>query len=112
MLEEVKLKKYREKDKNRYRNKILNFRISEDEKLKIEKRIELSGLNKQDYFIQSCINQKVICYGNVKTFEKIKEDLIEIKQTLSIRGDLNEVQLESLKMILQLYDNLNLEIND
>ena len=34
----------------RERNVILHFRVTEEEKRKIEKRIELSGLSKQDFF--------------------------------------------------------------
>lgn len=57
--------KAKKNEKNRYRNVIMNFRVTQEEKEKIENRIALSGLNKQDYFIQSLMNQQVICYGNI-----------------------------------------------
>ena len=46
--------------KARKRNVILNFRVTEQEKNLIEKRIELSGLKKSDYFIESCLYQKIL----------------------------------------------------
>lgn len=41
-------KKTRNKEKNRKRNRILNFRVSEEEYDLINKKIEISGLKKQD----------------------------------------------------------------
>ena len=48
------------KEESRKRNVILNFRVSEKEKELIEKRIELSGLKKSEFFIQSCLYQVFI----------------------------------------------------
>ena len=63
--------KGKKNEKNRRRNVIMNFRVTPEEKRKIESRIELSGLNKQDYFIQSLMNQQVICFGNIRMFSCI-----------------------------------------
>lgn len=59
-------------EKRRKRNVIMNFRVSSEEKDRIEERIALSELMKSEYFISSCLENKVIAYGNVRTFEKIK----------------------------------------
>ena len=59
--------------KARKRNVILNFRVTEQEKGLIEKRIELSGLKKSDYFIESCLYQKILVKGNIRRcFERIR----------------------------------------
>ena len=63
-------------EKRRKRNVIMNFRVSPEEKERIEERIALSGLMKSEYFISSCLENKVIAYGNVRTFEKIKQSLM------------------------------------
>ena len=44
--------KKKKNGKNRKRNRILNFRVSEEEYDLINKQIEISGLSKQEYFIQ------------------------------------------------------------
>ena len=69
-------------DKNRKRNIILNFRVSEEEKRLIEKRIELSGLAKADFLIKSCLHQQIVTYGNVKTFGAIRSQIAIIDKHL------------------------------
>lgn len=68
----------KKKDKKaRKRNTIMNFRVSPLEKQLIDKRIELSGLSKSEYFIQSCMYQAVFVKGNIKTFDVIKASLAD-----------------------------------
>ncbi|MBQ6787410.1 MAG: hypothetical protein IJO85_06785 [Lachnospiraceae bacterium] len=90
----------------RYRNQIMNFRVTVEEKQKIEKRMELSGLSKQDFFIQSLMNQQVICIGNIKSFTEINRQLLQIEEHLknvTTLVELDENMMESLRMILELY---------
>lgn len=99
----------KKKDENRKRNVIMNFRVSPEEKERIEERIALSGLMKSEYFINSCLDNKVIAYGNVRTFEKIKQSLIDIEEHLSRierTDELDPVVMEQLLMILELYQGL------
>ena len=96
-------------EKRRKRNVIMNFRVSPEEKERIEERIALSGLMKSEYFINSCLDNKVMAYGNVRTFEKIKQSLIDIEEHLSRierTDELDPVVMEQLLMILELYQGL------
>lgn len=96
-------------EKRRKRNVIMNFRVSPEEKERIEERIALSGLMKSEYFLQSCLDNKVVAYGNVRTFEKIKQSLIDIENHLARierTEELDPVVLEQLLMILELYQGL------
>lgn len=102
--------KKKKNEKNRYRNVIMNFRVSPEEKEKIESRIAVSGLKKSDYFIQSLMNQIVICHGNIRMFDSIKTQLNLIMRRLEnvqSAGDIDENMLESLRMILELYAGLD-----
>ena len=94
---------------NRFRCITVGFRVSPEEKERIEERIALSGLMKSEYFINSCLDNKVIAYGNVRTFEKIKQSLIDIEEHLSRierTDELDPVVMEQLLMILELYQGL------
>lgn len=97
--------KAKKNEKNRYRNVIMNFRVTQEEKECIESRISLSGLNKQDYFIQSLMNQRVVCHGNIRMFNAVEKRLLEIEEKLrDIQGlEVDENILVSLRMILELY---------
>ena len=98
----------------------MNFRVTPEEKQLIDERIALSGLPRAEFFIQSCMHQKVITFGNVKTFDAIKKKLIVIDEHLRAVGKSDELELEILEylwMILEMLaglereDGVNGEIN-
>jgi hypothetical protein len=96
-------------EKKRKRNTIVNFRVSPEEKQLLENRIALSGLSKADFFIQSCLHQKVVTYGNVKTFGEIKRWLKVIDRHLQEIENAEELDvevLESLRTILEMLNGL------
>lgn len=99
-------------EKNRKRSEIVNFRVTPEEKQLIDERIALSGLPRAEFFIQSCMHQKVITFGNVKTFDAIKKKLIVIDEHLQAVGKSEELDLEileSLRMILEMLAGLERE---
>ena len=95
--------------KKRKRNIIINFRVSPEEKQMIEDRVKLSGMAKGEYFIQSSMHQKISVQGNVRTFDAIKESVSKLDRKLmelqSVE-ELDEVTLESLRMVLELLDGI------
>mgnify|MGYP006967370228 CR=1 FL=1 len=82
---------------------------SPEEKQMIEERVKLSGMAKGEYFIQSCMHQKISVLGNVRTFDAIKESVSKLDRKLmelqSVE-ELDEVTLESLRMVLELLDGI------
>lgn len=96
-------------EKNRKRNTIVNFRVTPVEKKLLDERIALSGLTRAEFFIQSCLHQKVVTFGNVKTFDEIKKKLAVIDkhlQEISKSEELDLEVLESLRMILEMFEGL------
>lgn len=99
-------------EKNRKRSVIVNFRVTPEEKQFIDERIALSGLPRAEFFIQSCMHQKVITFGNVKTFDAIRKKLLVIDehlQTVTKSEELDIEVLESLRMILEMFNGLERE---
>ena len=99
-------------EKNRKRSVIVNFRVTPEEKQLIDERIALSGLPRAEFFIQSCMYQKVITFGNVKTFDWIKKKLVAIDEHLQAVEKSEEMDLEileSLRMILEMLTGLERE---
>lgn len=84
-------------EKNRKRNLIMNFRVSPEEKTLIEERIRLSGLSRRDFFLQSCLYQKIKVTGNIKTFDIIREDMKKIAAYLK-NGESEEGKSENVLM--------------
>ena len=96
-------------EKNLKSSVIVNFRVTPEEKQLIDERIALSGLPRAEFFIQSCMYQKVITFGNVKTFDWMKKKLLVIDEHLQAVEKSKELDLkilESLRMILEMFAGL------
>ena len=64
---------------------------------------------KSEYFVNSCLGNTITAYGNVRTFEKMRQSLIDIREHLSRierTNELDPVVMEQLLMILELYQGL------
>lgn len=97
-------------DKNRKRKRIVNFRMSEEEKDLLDTKIRISGLNEQDYFIQIALNHKVNMYGSIKAYEEIKKELVELKEyflKLVVDTNIDENKLQLLAYILEMLSSEN-----
>ena len=96
-------------EKNRVRNIIMNCRVSPTEKELIETRIKLTGMLKSKFFIQSCLYQRILVKGNIKTFTEIKKQMEQISNQINKNPNLEELepeQVESLRIILEILDTL------
>lgn len=101
--------KKKKDEKKRKRNQIINFRVSPMEKKLIEKRIEISGLSKSDFFIESCLYQKILVKGNIKTFDRMKEHLDQLEKQLQISEDLADMEpelIEAIRIIFEIIGKL------
>ena len=99
-------------EKNRKRSVIVNFRVTPEEKQLIDERIALSGLARAEFFINSCMRQKIVTFGNVRTFGEIKRKLAGIDrhlQQIEKSEELDIEVLESLRMVLEMFDGLERE---
>ena len=107
-MEKGRVKKPKD-EKVRKRNTIINFRVTPEEKNRIEARIALTGLDRAEFFIESCLYQTVLVKGNVRTFreyDRLMKKLAEqINQDVKLENMDSEL-LESLRMILEILNRL------
>ena len=52
---------------NQHKNPTISFRISDAERKQIEAHILASGMKKQDYFVRSCIYNRICVVGRKET---------------------------------------------
>lgn len=52
---------------NQHKNPTISFRISDAERKQIEARILASGMMKKDYFVRSCIYNRICVVGKTET---------------------------------------------
>ena len=99
-------------EKKRKRSVIVNFRVTPEEKQLIDERIVLSGLARAEFFINSCMHQKIVTFGNVRTFGEMKRKLAGIDrylQQIEKSEELDLEVLESLRMVLEMLGGLERE---
>lgn len=65
-----------------HKNPTISFRISEREREEIEAMIVVSGLNKKDYFVRSCIYNHVCVVGKKELIYKLVRELRMMLETL------------------------------
>lgn len=94
----------------------ISFRISPRERQEIEAKIFASGMRKKDYFIRSCIYNRVCVVGKKETVYQIVKKLQEMEKHLEILAEhetkinveevaeTKEAYLDMLKAILWMLD--------
>ena len=108
---EVKTKKPKKKknEHNRYRNVIKNFRVTPKERDLIEARLAVTGMKSSTFFIQSCLYQKILVKGNIRTFSVMKDTLRDLTEKIDRNPDLTQLDstdAERLKTILEITNYL------
>ena len=67
-----------------HKNPTISFHISEREREEIEAKIVVSGLNKKDYFVRSCIYNHVCVVGKKELIYKLVRELRMMMETLQV----------------------------
>lgn len=97
--------KKKKNEKHRTRNVIVNFRVSPAEKALIDARIAATGMTRSDFFIQSCLYQKILVKGNIRTFTEMGKAISDITDEVNLKHDLLALepeQAETLKTIIEI----------
>ena len=100
-----RVKPKKKNEHNRFRNVIINFRVSPGEKKLIDARVAASGMGKQDYYRQSCMYQKILVRGNIKTFTAIKNTIKDLYLLINKNPNLEDLEpadAERIKTILEI----------
>lgn len=85
--------------KGRWRNVIVSFRTTPEEKKQIDVMAELCGMSKQDYIINRLMNREIVVRGNPRVYKALKNKLAELVEELKrIEGE-SKVEYEFLEMI-------------
>lgn len=69
---------------NQHKNPTISFRISEAERQQIEARILASGMMKKDYFVRSCIYNRICVVGKKETIYPLVKTICNLYQQLLV----------------------------
>ena len=109
---------------NQHKHPTISFRISEAERKQIEARILASGMMKKDYFVRSCIYNRICVVGKketiyplVQTVNALYLQLLEMQKaftssdrnidTLPSSDDIKELHTEYTNMLTAIIDLLD-----
>ena len=93
----------------RWRNRIVAFRVSNEEAKLLNDLVALSGLTKQDYILRRLLCRDVVVQGNPRVYKALKNQMAaiyeELKRLESIDSD-NDELLYTLQVIAITLDGL------
>ena len=109
---------------NQHKKPTISFRITDAECKQIEARILASGMMKKDYFVRSCIYNRICVVGKkesiyplVQTMNALYLQLLDMQKaftssdqnidTLSSSDEINELQIEFSNMLTAIIDLLD-----
>lgn len=89
----------------------ISFCISPREREEIEAKIFASGMKKKDYFVRSCIYNRVCVVGKKETVYQIVEKLQEMQSRMEelaeqIKGEKPEVTTEEIRELQTTYEDM------
>lgn len=80
----------------RWRNKVVAFRVSQEESELIDRMVRLSGLTKQDYIIRRLQCQDIVVQGNPRVYKALRDQMVQILQELKRVKNASELSEEFL----------------
>ena len=108
---------------NQHKNPTISFRITDAERKQIEARILASGMMKKDYFVRSCIYNRICVVGKketiyplVQTVNALYLQLLEMQKAFTTSStsdmlpssdEIKELQTEYTNMLTAIIDLLD-----
>ena len=86
----------------RWRNRIVSFRVYEEEAKIINDKVALSGLTKQEYIIRRLCEKEIVVNGNPRVYIALKNRLNEVYEELKRitgAGEVDDVLTEVIELI-------------
>ncbi len=84
-------------EKNRWRNKIVAFRMSIEENILLDKFVKLSGLTKQEYLISRVLQRDVNIHANSRIYMAMEDSL---KEVLTELQRIEKQSIENTELVL------------
>lgn len=94
---------------NRWRNRTVAFRVSEEENEQINTFVKLAGTTKQDYVIHRLLCQDVIVQGNPRVYKALRDQFAAVLaelQRIEAGTGISEDLLDTIRMIARIMDGM------
>ena len=97
---------------NRWRNRTVAFRVSDEENAQIDLAVKLTGLTKQDYITHRHLCKDVVVQGNPRVYKALRDQfaavLDELRRIEAGEG-VNDELLDTIDLIASIMDGMKEE---
>ena len=96
-------------NKGRWRNVIISFRMSPQERDDLNVRVKLSGFTKQDYIIKRLSERDIVVQPNTRVYKALRNQMAEILselQRIDNGADIDSDLLDIIQITAQTYNGL------
>ena len=94
---------------NRWRNRTVAVRVSDEDNAQIDLAVKLTGLTKQDYITRRLLCKDVVVQGNPRVYKALRDQfaavLDELRRIEAGEG-VNDELLDTIKLIASIMDGM------
>ena len=97
---------------NRWRNRTVAFRVSDEENAQIDLAVKLTGLTKQDYITRRLLDKDVVVQGNPRVYKALRDQFAAVLDELrriEAGADVNDELLDTINLIASIMDGMREE---
>ena len=97
---------------NRWRNRTVAFRVSDEEKAQIDLAVKLTGLTKQDYITRRLLCKDVVVQGNPRVYKALRDQFATVLDELrriEAGADVGDELLDTINLIASIMEGMKEE---
>jgi len=97
---------------NRWRNRTVAFRVSDEENAQIDLAVKLTGLTKQDYITRRLLCKDVVVQGNPRVYKALRDQFTAVLDELrriEAGAGVDEELLDTINLIASIMDGMKEE---
>ena len=94
---------------NRWRNRTVAFRVSEEENAQIDTAVKLTGLTKQDYITRRLLCKDVVVQGNPRVFKALRNQfaaVLEQLQRIEAGAGVDDELMDTIELMTAIMDGM------
>lgn len=97
---------------NRWRNRTVAFRVSDEENAQIDLAVKLTGLTKQDYITRRLLCKDVVVQGNPRVYKALRDQFATVLDELrriEAGADVGDELLDTINLIASIMEGMKEE---
>ena len=97
---------------NRWRNRTVAFRVSDEENAQIDLAVKLTGLTKQDYITRRLLCKDVVVQGNPRVYKALRDQfaaVLDELQRIEAGEGVNDELIATINLIASIMDGMKEE---